>query len=94
MEEKEQRCISLATHAIGLDHKKPYKRHGRYFYRLYRNHYDASLKDCEIWDVMVSQGYAKAGKKNSNGGRIYWLTRKGLDWLGEKLEIHIYDEYD
>lgn len=58
MDEKENRCISLATHAIGLDHKKPYKRHGRYFYRPYRNYYDASIKDCEIWDVMVNAGYA------------------------------------
>ena len=54
MDEKENRYISLATHAIGLDHKKPYKRHGRYFYRPYRNYYDASIKDCEIWDVMVN----------------------------------------
>ena len=37
MDEKENRYISLATHAIGLDHKKPYKRHGIYFYRPYRN---------------------------------------------------------
>lgn len=55
MDEKENRYISLATHAIGLDHKKPYKRHGRYFYRPYRNYYDASIKDCEIWDVMVNE---------------------------------------
>lgn len=25
---------------------------------------------------------------------IYYLTREGLDWLGECLEIHIYDEED
>lgn len=94
MGEKENKCISLATHAIGLDHKKPYKRHGRYFYRPYRNYYDASIKDCEIWDVMVDDGYAEAGKMDRYGGRMYWLTRKGLDWIGEKLKIHIYDEED
>ena len=55
--------ISLASHAIGLDHKKPYKRHGKLFYRPYRNYYDASIKDCEIWDLMVDAGYAEAGKK-------------------------------
>lgn len=37
--------ITLAKHCIGLDHNKPYKRHGRYFYRPYRNHYDAGGKD-------------------------------------------------
>ena len=64
MDEKENRYISLATHAIGLDHKKPYKRHGRYFYRPYRNYYDASREDCEIWNVMVASGYAEAGEKD------------------------------
>lgn len=32
-------CIALASHCIGLDRKKPYKRHGRYFYSLYRDYY-------------------------------------------------------
>lgn len=31
--------INLASHAIGLDHKKPYKRHKKYFYRPYRNYF-------------------------------------------------------
>lgn len=60
--------IDLASHCICLDHKKPYKRHGRYFYRPYRNYYDAGGKDVEIWDVMVSAGYAKAGRKDRYGG--------------------------
>lgn len=41
---------------------------------------------------MVSAGYAGAGKRDRYGGRIYWLTRDGLDWLGQKLGIKIYDE--
>ena len=93
-EEKENIYISFASHAIGLDHKKPYKRHGRLYYRPYRNYYDASIKDCEIWDFMVAAGYAKAGRKDRRGGRIYWLTREGLDWLAEKLNIKIYEEDD
>ena len=83
--------INLASHAIGLDHKKPYKRHKKYFYRPYRNYYAASPKDCEVWEMMVAAGYAEADRY---GGRLYWLTRAGLDWLGEKLGIHIYDESD
>lgn len=90
--EQENIYINFASHAIGLDHKKPYKRHGRYFYRPYRNYYDASPKDCEVWEMMVAAGYAQAGRKDRNGGRMYWLTRQGLDWLGEKLNIKIYDE--
>lgn len=83
--------IDLASHCIGLDYKKPYKRHGRYFYRPYRNYYGAGGKDVEIWDMMVEAGYAAAGKKDREGGRMYWLTREGLDWLGNILGIHIYD---
>ena len=86
--------ISLASHAIGLDHKKPYKRHGKLFYKPYRNYYAASPKACKVWEMMVAAGYAKAGRKDRYGGRMYWLTKKGLDWLGEKLNIKIYDEED
>lgn len=85
-------CIDLASHCIGLNRKKPYKRHGRYFYRPYRNYYAAVGKGVEDWDMMVAAGYAEAGEENGHGGRMYWLTREGLDWLGEKLGIHIYDE--
>ena len=46
--EHENIYIELAKHCIGLDHKKPYKRHGRYFYRPYRNYYDAGGKDVEM----------------------------------------------
>ena len=91
MEDK-QIYISFASHAIGLDHKKPYKRHGKYFYKPYRNYYDASPKDCEVWEMMVAAGYAEAGRKDRRGGRMYWLTREGLDWLGDKLGIKIHDE--
>lgn len=90
--ENENKCIVLSSHAIGLDYHKPYKRHGRLFYKPYRNYYDASPKDCETWDILVANGYAKAGRKDRYGGRMYWLTRKGFDWLGEKLGIHIHDE--
>ena len=89
---KEYKCVILAMHAVGLDRKKPYKRHGKYFYKPYRNHYAASPDDCIMWDEMVDKGWAKAGREDCIGGRLYWLTRKGLDWLGKKLEIKIYDE--
>lgn len=88
----DNKYVSLASHCIGLDRKKPYKRHGRLFYRPYRNYYSASQHDCEWWDMMVDAGYAGADKKNRYGGRTYWLTRAGLDWLGGKLGIQIWDE--
>lgn len=86
--------IDFASHAVGLDHKKPYKRHGRLFYRPYRNYYAAGANHCEAWEMLVNAGYAERGIELSHGGRMYWLTREGLDWLGEKLGIVIYDEED
>lgn len=83
--------IEKAKHCIGLDRKQSYIRHGKKFYRPYRNYY-ATGKEHEDWDIMVSAGYAKRGEENSHGGYTYWLTRVGLDWLGGKLGIHIYDE--
>lgn len=44
--------------------------------------------------MMVAAGYAEAGRKDRYGGRLYWLTRKGLDWLGEQIGVHIHDESD
>ena len=86
--------VKLASHAIGLDRSKPYKRHGKYFYKPYRNYYDASPKDAELWFQMVDAGYAEAGNTDSRGGTMFWLTRSGLDWLGKKLNITIHDESD
>lgn len=92
--ERENTYIALASHAIGLDSKKPYKRHGKLFYRPYRNYYFASANYREAWETLVNAGYAERGKKLNCGGRVYWLTRKGLDWLGEQLGMVIYDEED
>lgn len=94
MDPDNNRYIALMQHCIGLDYGQPYKRHGRLFYRPYRNYYDASPKDCEDWDLIVAARYAEAGKKDRYGGRMYWLNRAGLDWLGEKMGITIYDEED
>ena len=36
-----KRVIELCKHMIGLDYKKPYHRHGKAFYKPYRNYYSA-----------------------------------------------------
>ncbi len=91
---QENTYIKLAKHCIGLDKKKPYVRHGKKFYRPYRNFY-ATSGDYEHWEIMKTAGYAQRDKeKNQHGGYTYRLTRSGLDWLGEQLGIYIFDEED
>lgn len=44
---------------------------------------------------MVQAGYADRDKeKNQHGGYTFWMTRAGLDWLGEQLGIYIHDKAD
>ena len=82
--------IEQAKHAIGLDYKSPYHRHGRAFYKPYRNYF-CTTKDDEIWTVLQNVGYAKCSEEH-NGCVDFYLTRDGLDWLGEELDIKIYNE--
>lgn len=91
---KQSKEVELAAHAIGLDNKRPYQRHGKLFYRPYRNFFSTHEKapDFESWEHMVATGLAK--KSAQRCGAIYWLTRKGLDWLGNAIGITIHDEGD
>jgi predicted transcriptional regulator len=41
---------------------------------------------------MVKQGYAKASK--GLGSVYYFMTREGLDWLGEQTSVNIHDVED
>ena len=95
MKEDEKECISLAKHAIGLEYKKLYTRHGRKFYKPYRNYFGASIntKDYKLWEALECAGYAKSMPQDMQIYiKYYYLTRQGLDWLGEKIGVHIYDE--
>lgn len=91
---EESKYIELAKHCIGLDRKKPYIRGKKKFYRPYRNFY-ATGAVYEAWETLALAGYADRDKeKNQHGGYTYWMTRAGLDWLGEQLGIYIFDESD
>lgn len=86
--------VNLMKHCIGLDRKKPYTRHGKKFYKPYRNGF-ATGKNQDGWEELVNAGYAKRSKEqNQHGGYLYWLTRAGLDYLGDKIGVTIYDEED
>lgn len=92
--------IDLMIHAVGLDYKKPYTRHGKKFYKPYRNYFNTTLPDIE-WKEITKKGYATMGKiresKSQDGNTTYkivnfYLTREGLDYLGDLLSIRIYNE--
>lgn len=91
----EEYKIDLCKHAIGMGYRKPYRRHGRVFYRPYRNYFATSGEGIAHahWKSLEDDGYAKS-QKTENGRFIFWMTRSGLDWLGEKIGMHIYDEED
>ena len=81
----------MAMHAIGMDHSKPYTRHGKLYYRPYRNRFTTPSTSPEFrdWLDLVEKGYAA---HDTVKPLTFWLTRAGLDWLGETLGITIYDE--
>lgn len=90
-------CIDLAKHCIGLGKRKPYMRHGRRYYKPYRNYFASAGigKDYEKCEMLVAAGYAeRSGTKNQHGGYTYFLTRAGLNWLGNEIGVLIYDEED
>lgn len=90
-EAKEKPESDYAMHCIGITDGRVYARHERLFYRPYRNYY-AAPKENWVWELMIEKGYAEKSSDPDNRYKYYWLTRKGLDWLGELLGITIYNE--
>lgn len=89
--------VRLAAHAIGLVNNRPYQRHGKFFYRPYRNFFATHDKafDYPVWKGLTERGYATYNPARSSGNHhnyTFRLTRSGLDWLEECLGITIYDE--
>lgn len=84
-------------HCIGMvgscsQRHKPYRRHGKLFYRPWRNYFTTPAPS-PVWDELCGHGYADHGVVHEHGV-TYWVTRAGLDWLGEQLCMTIYDEED
>lgn len=84
----EMQIISAAMTAIGMDKKKPYKRHRRRFFRPDKNYTLKSINN-PLWAILEQKGYAITVKRDTY--EHCFLTRAGLDWLGEELGVKIYD---
>ena len=79
----------LVRHALGMDNSRCYVRHGKRFYRPYRNYFFTSedTVDFPYWERLVTAGLAK--KKVGSRGITYSVTRSGMDWLGQHDGVHI-----
>lgn len=97
---KEYTCCTMrqnVLHCIGLidsgsQRHKPYHRHGRTFYKPWRNYFSNSAP-AKDWEKLCAHGYAAHGPVDDHGV-TYWMTRAGLDWLGAQLDMTIHDERD
>lgn len=81
--------IKMAMHAIGMDDKKPYSRHGKLYYKPYRNYYCTGVNDI-IWTALERVGYAWHDDVDGDSITNYHLTQDGIDWLGDAIGVTIY----
>lgn len=82
----------VMEHCIGFDPKKVYKRGGKKFFKPYRNYYYAAKSQMEIWDKIVSLGYAERNKCECDDHACYWLNASGLAALSDNTGVYIYSE--
>lgn len=80
--------IDQMKHCIGLHRCKPYRRHGKLFYKPYRNYFDCGRHDDPVWSELADCGLAV----DVNGQGWYELTKAGLEALSSAAGIHIYDD--
>lgn len=83
------RAVKLAKHMLGMDHRKTYRRHGKDFYKPYRNYFcghDDQLSLMarhRLMDEIPDEKYT-----------WYSLTNAGIRWLSRKTGIVIREMED
>ena len=82
-------AIDICKHMVGLDYSKPYHRHGKAFYKPYRNYYEAPKDGNQVLDKLPSFIVIRTESELSVW---YKLTNNGLAWLGRQLEITIWED--
>lgn len=85
-EEELARAIEICEHMVGLDSERPYHRHGKAFYRAYRNYYGDVAEGNRLLDRLPECLFTV---HRNERGATYHLTQTGLDWLGRQLKIKI-----
>ncbi len=79
----------LCKHMVGLDSHNPYHRHGKAFYRPYRNYFAANIPGNRLLNKLP--GYIIT-KSQSEKYTWHKLTLEGLKWLGRQLNMTIMEE--
>lgn len=83
--------IDLCKHMVGLGRKRPYHRHGKEFYRPYRNVFASNFPGNRLLNKLPHLIITKSQSEK----RVYYkLTTEGLQWLGRQLGITIKEERD
>lgn len=86
-----ERALAICQHMVGLDYKRPYHRHGKAFYRAYRNYYYDLPEGNRLLDKMPKELFRVHRNEHST---TYYLTQTGLDWLGHQLHVKLYGGAD
>lgn len=82
-------AIDICKHMVGLDYSKPYHRHGKAFYKPYRNYYEVPKGGNTILDKLP---FNIITKRVGGVSAWYELTNDGIKWLGRQLKITIREE--
>ena len=84
--EELERVTEICKHMVGLDYERPYHRHGKAFYRAYRNYYGDVPEGNRLLDKLPECLFTV---HRDERGATYYLTKTGLEWLGRQLHITI-----
>lgn len=81
-------------HALGADHRQTYIRHGKEYYRPYRNYFDSGKNEDKDMETMIEPGYVE--RRNITCGVYkgfwYFVTEAGREYLKKVTGCHIYEE--
>ena len=82
-----EEVIDLCERIIGLNYSKPYRRHGKAFYKTHRNYLYTPTTE---GNMLLDRLSELVIEREETACRVcYKLTPDGLKWLGRQLNITI-----
>lgn len=84
--------IAKASHAIGMDDKKCIQKWGNKYFVAYRNYYSTALEGDPDWDELENNNLATSTQNKI--GKTYHLSKRGITWLQQELNVTILLERD